>query len=116
MVEVVRCRRPATGQCIEEGCTRKAVKRDRCDNCYNRWYRSDDFEPAPLPPPYVPPPDPVCPWCGLYKPNPGASAAICPTCGLDAAEIAYSERIIADSDAVWREENRAFQAKRRENR
>ncbi len=102
-------------QCMEEGCTREATKRGRCSRCYQRWYDSPDFVRLPPAPPYVPPPDPVCPWCGPYKPNPGASAAICPTCGLDAAEIAYSERILADSTAVWIEETRAFNAQRRSN-
>jgi hypothetical protein len=28
------------GQCIEDGCDRPAVKRDRCDRDYLKWYRS----------------------------------------------------------------------------
>lgn len=118
MVDIVRCQTSHSGhavpmprpQCIEEGCTRPAVKRGRCDNCYNRWNRSPDFVRAPAPPPFVPPPDPVCPWCGPYLRFIGQASGICPTCGLDAAEIAYAERIIADSTAVYAEEVRAYRA------
>lgn len=99
-------------KCLELGCPREATKRGRCNRCYQRWYDSPDFVRAPLPPPYVPPPDPECPWCGPYQPNPGQAAGICPTCGLDAGEIAYAERIMADSDAVLRQEYAEFQANR----
>jgi hypothetical protein len=120
MVEVVRCDRPS-GQagpmprptCMEEGCTRPVHAQGRCNTCYRRWWGSPAFVPAPPPEPYAPRPDRVCPWCGPYPHRLGSTDDICPICGLDAREVAYSERIIADSDAVWREENRAFQAKRR---
>lgn len=118
MVEIVRCARPtvARPQCSEDGCERSATKRGRCNPCYQRWYDSPDFEYAPAPPPYVPPPDPVCAWCGPYPLTPGASHSICPTCGLTPGEVAYTERILADSTAVWIEENRAFQADRKGGR
>lgn len=97
--------------CIEEGCTAPVLTRERCSLHYQRWRRSPEFVPAPTPPPYVPPPDPVCPWCGPYE-RPYGGTAACPTCGLDAAEVRYSERIIADSSAVYAEEVRAYRANR----
>lgn len=120
MVDVVRCQTSHSGhavrvprpQCSEEGCTREATKRGRCNRCYQRWYDSPDFVLAPPPPLPVPAPDPECLWCGPYKPNPGNAGIICPTCGLDEGEIRYAERIIADSSAVYAEEHRAYQANR----
>ena len=98
--------------CSEEGCERPALKRGRCGTCYNRWYKSPDFVPAPPPPPYVPRPDPVCPWCGPYKHREQTADIICPTCGLDEHEHRYIDRILADSTAVWLEENAEFQRQR----
>lgn len=97
--------------CSEEGCTRPSYCRGRCVNCYQKFRRSAAFEPLPRAE-YAPPGPAVCPWCGPYTQAPSQSVPICPTCGLTPGEVAYSERIIADSDAVWREENRAFQLKR----
>ncbi len=63
----------------------------------------------------------VCPGCGprLSKSDSPAAEAnrrpefiVCPTCGMDPAEYAYRGRILADSDAVYAEEHRAFQAQR----
>jgi ribosomal protein L37AE/L43A len=53
-----------------------------------------------------------CPWCGPFYKRMSDTHGICPKCNLTPAEVAYAERIIADSTAVWREENRAFQAQR----
>ena len=118
MVEVVRCDRPSgkavpvpRPQCSEEGCTREATKRGRCNRCYRRWYDSPEFTPAPRRE-VVPDPDPECRWCGPYPHRPRSADNICPTCGLDAAEVRYAERIMADSDAVYRQEWREFQANR----
>jgi hypothetical protein len=52
-----------------------------------------------------------CPTCGPFSSN-GGSAAVCPTCDLTPDEHAYIDRILADSDAVYRLEHREFQAKR----
>lgn len=57
-----------------------------------------------------------CPWCGPYGPSKAHDEhgqPICPRCGMTAGEIAYAERILADSAAVYAEEHRAFQQQRR---
>lgn len=120
MVDIVRCQTPHAGhagpvparQCKEEGCTRPVKAQGRCNACYLRWWSSPEFVRAPQRQPFVPIASPVCPWCGPYTRLPQATNVICPTCGLDAAEIAYAERIIADSTAVYVEEVRAYRAKR----
>ena len=63
----------------------------------------------------------VCPWCGPCTfphgrgqfTNGCNAEPICPTCDLTSNECAYADRIIADSDAVFRQEWREFEAKRR---
>jgi hypothetical protein len=62
----------------------------------------------------------TCPWCGPYTfrvgferfTNGHPSEPICPTCEMTPGEHAYRLRILADSDAVYAEEHRAFQAQR----
>jgi hypothetical protein len=96
--------------CCEEGCTRPAIKRGRCDAHYQRWYKSDAFERKPPPEPIPPPPTFMdCPWCG---PVPIMPSGVCPSCDMTPGEHAYRLRILADSDAVYAEEIRAFQAQR----
>lgn len=123
MVDIVRCQTTHVGHavpmarqlCCEEGCTKPAIKRGRCGACYQRWYKSDAYEPKPPPEPIRPTPI-VCPWCGPFLRRPGDSAGgICPSCDMTPGEHAYRLRILADSDAVWAEENRAFQAQRHAN-
>lgn len=54
-----------------------------------------------------------CPWCGPYYRQQSDTLGVCPKCKLDAGEVRYVERIMADSTAVWIEETRAFNAQRR---
>ncbi len=64
----------------------------------------------------------VCPWCGPFDPAEGTGcrtvaegggfAYVCPTCDLTPAEHAYTDRILADSAAVYAAEHRAWAAKR----
>lgn len=100
MVDIVRCDRPSgkavpmpRPQCIEEGCTREAYSHGLCKKHY-------DYERADV---VVR----ICPWDGAH---PGE---VCPTCGLDTGEANYAQRIIDNSDAVWVEEAREFNARRR---
>lgn len=55
-----------------------------------------------------------CPWCGPYPLSQarGACHDVCPSCRLDAIEVRYIERILADSTAVWLKENAEFQRQR----
>ncbi len=56
-----------------------------------------------------------CPMCGPYhvRRTDQAGTPICPTCDMTAGEHAYRARILADSDAVFRQEWREWEAKRR---
>lgn len=54
-----------------------------------------------------------CPWCGPYWRQQSDTVGVCPKCKLDAGEVRYADRILADSDAVYRQEVREFQARRR---
>jgi hypothetical protein len=119
VVDVVRCQTNHSGhavpmpsrQCVEEGCTRPVLTRDRCSAHYQSWRKSPDFTFLPRVE-YRPPVDPVCPWCGPYERPMGQGSIICPTCDLDPGEHAYIDRIIADSSAVLAEEVREFNARR----
>lgn len=53
-----------------------------------------------------------CPWCGPFYRRQSDIIGACPKCGLTPAEVAYAERIIADSTAVYVEEVRAYRANR----
>ncbi len=62
-----------------------------------------------------------CPKCGprtVRSPNEKdrhPETIVCPTCGMDPAEYAYTERILTlGSDEVYRQEVRAFEAARRQ--
>lgn len=118
MVDIVRCQTSHSGhagpvvparQCIEEGCIRPVLSRDRCSAHYQRWRKTSDFTVLPRAE-YRPPVDPVCPWCGPYTRPIGQGSTICPTCDLDPGEHAYIDRILADSTAVYIEEVRAYRA------
>jgi hypothetical protein len=60
----------------------------------------------------------TCPNCGEYAFPFGRDAytadgqPICPTCDLTPGENSYIDRILADSDEVYRQEHRAFQVRR----
>jgi hypothetical protein len=82
--------------CCEEGCTKPVHAKGRC----RPHYAKGRYVPVTI----------DCPWCG---PTPSfGSSGICPSCDMTPGEHAYRLRILADSDAVYAEENRAFQAQR----
>jgi ribosomal protein L37AE/L43A len=55
----------------------------------------------------------TCPMCGPFTLGRGRNGIDeCPTCEMTPGEHAYRLRILADSDAVLREEVRAYRAKR----
>ena len=58
----------------------------------------------------------VCPWCGPHEhglqSNTGARP-VCPTCGLDEAEVRYAEKIMKLGGAeVYRQEYQAEQTRK----
>lgn len=55
----------------------------------------------------------TCPMCGPFKPKPCSTVPECPTCEMTPGEHAYRARILADSDAVLREEYAAYRAETR---
>ncbi len=61
-----------------------------------------DGQPWPCPKAGTIDPGPGCPWCGV------PSAGICGRCHMTPGEHAYTARILADSDAVLREEYAAY--------
>lgn len=119
MVEIVGCSVshpgkawPMTRTCIEVGCSKPVLARGRCSAHYQSWRRSAAFVRTPNATPRSPGFG-VCPLCGPWERQPSQTLAVCPTCDMTAGEHAYRARILADSAAVYAQEVRDFNARRR---
>lgn len=124
MVEIVGCStdhptkvrlmppRPSSDHCIVPECPNPVHARGRCASHYQSWRRTDSFERVPPAPP-KPSSVGLCPMCGPWERLPSQTLGICPTCEMTAGEHAYRDRIMADSAAVYAQEVREFNARRR---